>query len=145
MKTAVVFVSLFLYAISLANPVFYFIRSESSGYTSPEVQHGISVLLTAWLGIFFSQFGWFANPPYFLSLLFVWMQHQRIAIAFSALALVVGITNTIWLFHQTLPADEALINKMKLQHLGSGYYFWITALIIPFVWSTVRSFYSKPR
>ncbi|MGG6268006.1 hypothetical protein ACQ4M3_15555 [Leptolyngbya sp. AN03gr2] len=143
MKTAVVFVSLLLYGISLANPVFYFVDTKIP-ISEPDIYSGILVLFIGWLGALMLQFGWYANIPYLMSLVFVLMRKQESAIVYSAAALFIGITNTIWLFYQRIPGGAGNTD-MRLQHLERGYYFWITALIIPFVWSAFRYLYSKPR
>lgn len=142
MKNLPIFVSLLLFALSLANPAFYFIKSfPSSGSSagSPAVWDGITVLLVGWLGLFFSQFGWFANPLYGLSLYFVWTGRWRSAIVSSGIAIVIAASNTVLLFRQTLWGDEAGVAKLNLHHLERGYYFWAIALSIPFVWSTVQA------
>lgn len=151
MKNLPIFASLFLYALSLASPVFYFIETYSSDppYTyhapHPEIWDGLNVLGVGWLGFFFGQWGWYANPFYYLSLFFLlnwrWLQTiaiKTVALYLSATALYIGVTNTMLLFHQSFSTNEGGVGKLNLQHLERGYYFWVVALVIPFIWSIIE-------
>lgn len=155
MKNLPIFASLFLYVLSLASPIFYFIETypsdvphNNSHVPHPEIWDGLTVLAEGWLGCLFNQWGWYANPFYYLSLFCLlncrWLQQtiatKAVALYLSATALYIAVTNTMLLFHQTLSGYEGGVGvvKLNLQHLEPGYYFWIVALVIPFVWSIIE-------
>ncbi|WP_088892124.1 hypothetical protein [Leptolyngbya ohadii] len=145
MQRLPVFASLFLYALSLASPAFRFVKTFSTsaaGAGTPDIWNGLTVLLLGWLGFFFLQFGWAANPWYLLSLCWFWTDRWRGAAVMSGIALVFA-ANTLLLFRQTLPADEAGVGKLNLERLEVGFFFWISALLIPFVWSAVQLWRSQ--
>ena len=148
MKQFPILISLILYVLSLFSPAFLFIRSfpsSGSSTVSPQVMNGFSILLMGWIGCFFNQFGWFANPLYGLSLYLLWQRRSQAAAVSSAGAIIIAAINTLLLFGQTLPADEAGVGKLTLHHLERGYYFWALALLIPLVASIILGWRSRLR
>ena len=119
------FIALMCFSISLFLPVFF---------TSAEDIYGFWVLVTGWMGLAFFQVAWYANPLNLLVLLLV-NEHPRIAFLLSLLALLVASCS--FLFYE-IPTG---INyeKVFIQELGLGFYFWYIAHIL-ILSSTLLSF-----
>lgn len=126
MKYLPILARLFLYALSLASPAFSFVKTfppynSSTGSPNIEVMDGLTVLLIGWLGCLIWQFGWLANPIYYLSLYCLWAEHWKVIIATNGLAIVVlehSNRLVLALFHQTetLPQDTSWLSLCR-QHL----------------------------
>ena len=142
MKNLPIFISLFLYMLSLAIPNFLFSETHylMNGYSapSPTALRGLTVLLVGWFWLIALQFIWFANPLYYLSLYFLWASRWHAAIASSGAAIAIALVSTLLLFRQPVPTDVMFFTNLSLQRLELGYYLWTISLLIPFVWSTVQ-------
>jgi hypothetical protein len=123
-RLVVLFISMGLFLIACASPALAFKRTSSD----MEVWPGFQVLMMGWLGLLFKQIAWYANPVMVLSLIFLlcrrWLAATVIALAALALA-----ANTLVLFSTELPADEANVNKLRLEYLGPGFYSWVASIV----------------
>uniref|UniRef100_B8HZP2 Uncharacterized protein n=1 Tax=Cyanothece sp. (strain PCC 7425 / ATCC 29141) TaxID=395961 RepID=B8HZP2_CYAP4 len=123
-------ISLILYGLSLAFPAFEFLHSRGPRI---EVWPGWQVLFMGWLGIFFYQVGWYANPLYIISIGLWWGRVWKGVAVLGTIAIVLGL-NTFFLFYQRVYADGAGAT-LQLQSLKIGFYFWIVSISIPALWS----------
>jgi hypothetical protein len=110
-------VALLLYAISLTMPAFV-IRSEGP---FDEMRYGYEILLLGWLGLFVGQMAWSANLLLPAILLAIHFRHPRAAAGLAAIAAAIGLQA---LLVDRLPRNEAGVNDLVVDHLGSGFYLW---------------------
>lgn len=130
MMPSPILLSLVLYGLSLAVPAFEFVQPYNRGL---ENWYGWKVLLMGWLGVFFYQFGWLANPLYIVNLGLLAKRLWRPTTILGIVTLAVGL-NTLFLFNQKVPYDGSGATA-QLKSLQIGFYFWIVSLSIPFLWS----------
>lgn len=121
---AVLFTFLALYLIACACPALTFRRNAGD----IEVWPGFQVLAVGWLGLLYEQFAWYANPVMVLSFIFLLFRRWPTTAVIALVALAIA-ANTLRLFSQEFPADEAGVNKIRLEHLGIGFYFWVASLL----------------
>lgn len=124
MQLGVLLLSLFIYLVACVTPA---LRFDSSNGDDPMI--GFNLLLIGWMAVFYGQFGWFANPLLALALLLFLFKRWLLTLILVILTLAVA-ANTLTLYGQTLPADEAGVNKMELVSLGVGFYLWIASMVI---------------
>jgi hypothetical protein len=97
-------------------------------YTSAEDIRGFWILITGWMGLFFFQLAWYANPLNILAFLLV-LRHPRLSVLLSLVALF--LASETFLFYE-IPTG---INQEKLYitELGLGFYFWYFAQVMFFI------------
>lgn len=118
------------YVLSLALPALHFeFRQPLRGY---------SVLGSGWLGILTFDFAWFANPVYFLSLLFYGSRYYVVSLAGSGISIGLGLLTLVtkeWWFHEGAPS--------KITALGTAYYVWLASFGVLLLVSAVGALVSK--
>lgn len=94
-----------------------------------ELKSGYELLLLGWLAVFAGQFAWFANPLLAGSLVCLGLKRSTSAAILAVLALVFA-AQTLVLFGQTLPADEANVSQLALKRLAAGFAMWIGSIFL---------------
>jgi hypothetical protein len=121
----VIFTGLAFFLIACASPALVFITTGGS----TEVWEGAKVLGLGWMGMLVGQIAWCANPVMVLSLIFLLFRRWLAAAILTLVALAIA-ANTLLLFSQEIPVDEASTSKLRLEHLGIGFYFWVASMIV---------------
>ncbi len=124
MQFGVLLLSLFIYLLACATPALLF---DISNNDDPMI--GFNLLFIGWMAVFYGQFGWFANPLLALAMLLFLFKRWLVTLILVILTLAVA-ANTLTLYEQALPADEAGTNTMELVGLGVGFYLWIASMAI---------------
>ena len=97
---------------------------------------GFVILGMGFLGFFFGTIAWFANPLGLLAFLAARIAFHKTGLALSVLAFIVGFDafgfREKWL-------DEGGVNKIRVDHLGPGYYVWEASLAILAAYCLVRA------
>ena len=118
-----VIVSLALYAAACALPALRFTYDNGELQTTP----GFAAALMGWTAMFVLNFGWLANVAYFPGLLLFLAGYWTAALACGITALLLAL-QSLMLFGDIIPADEANVRKMSLTGLEPGFYAWIAAI-----------------
>lgn len=120
------------YVLACACPALIFRRSSSE----IEIWSGFRVLTIGWLGLLVGQIAWYANPVIALSLLFVLLRRWVLTLVVSGVSLLIA-ANTLLLFFKELPADEGNVVKLRLEHVGFGFFFWLASILAIAVGSVI--------
>ena len=98
---------------------------------------GLEILRQGWQGTRLGIWAWYANPLFLLAVLFAGARYVRIAVAFSALAIGIGLTS----FRASVTAAVAGSPLPEYQ-FSSGFYLWLASQLALFLfclgWSVVR-------
>jgi hypothetical protein len=121
--TAVLLGSLLLFGLACILPSLQLTAQPDS------VWPGFALLLMGWLGFFIFQFGWTANLPYALGLLFLLLRKPLLAFLAFGLAVCLSL-NTLLMFSQTIPANESTMEGDPLYALLPGFYVWLAAMLV---------------
>lgn len=116
--------SIFFFAVACATPALKFTPNQSDD----GLMYGLWVLAIGWMGILVDQYGWLANLLLGLSYLLLIFRLWLPALIVNLFTLFVA-AQTLTLFGQELPADESNVNKMTLEYLGVGFYFWLLSIL----------------
>ncbi|MCW5935912.1 MAG: hypothetical protein KIT11_01210 [Fimbriimonadaceae bacterium] len=119
-RTRVLLVSVALFLASCALPCLHWQNGDS--------MFGWEVLLLGWMGVLYGQLAWFANPLYALAMLCSVLSRGRWVTLLSLGCVFVGLL-TVTLFFTELPADEANVNKLRLQSLGPAAWLWMGSFL----------------
>ena len=120
----VVVVSLTFFVASLFMPVLIFEKE-------PPVM-GIKVLGWGWWGLLTFDFPWFANPAYFLALLFIILKKYRVAQISVLIAIGLGALSFFvheWYFNEG--------GGTPVVRLGHAFYFWMASFVVLLIGTTV--------
>jgi hypothetical protein len=120
-------VALLLYAISLTMPAFV-IHADGP---LDEVRYGYEILFLGWLGLFIGQMAWYANLLLPAILLAIHFRRPQAAAVLTAIAIAVGLQA---LLVDRLPRNEAGVNDLVVDHLGSGFYLWEFSFMLIFAY-----------
>jgi hypothetical protein len=115
--------ALLLYAISLTMPAFVI----HADLPFDEVQYGYEILALGWLGLFIGQMAWYANLLLPAILLAIHFRRYQTAAGLAAIASVVGLQA---LMVSRLPRNEAGVDDLVVDHLGSGFYLWEISFVL---------------
>ncbi len=116
-----IWISSGLYLVSLTLPGFI-LKYDWDVSFNDNIWYGYNILAMGGLGIFVGQYAWYANPLFFLALLFIFFKLYRAATITSLLCFLVGI-NAI--FFEKFPKNEgSSTDNYIIDHLGLGYYVW---------------------
>lgn len=137
-RLAILFTGLAFFLIACACPALLF---RHTGGTI-DVWEGGKALGLGWMGLLVGQFAWCANPVMVLSLIFLLFRRWLAATILALVALAIA-ANTLLLFSQEIPADEANTYKLRLEHLGIGFYFWVASMIIVVVGAFILRQHSR--
>lgn len=111
---------------------------QISLFTSGSDIRGFWLLIMGWIGLFFFQFAWFANPLNLLALLLL-ENKPKTSLFLSFLAIGFAM-HSIQL--EELPID--LKNeKVYIKELGLGFYFWFIAQILFFAIILFENIYKR--
>jgi hypothetical protein len=126
---AIVALALAAYVAACAVPALRFELPERAS-ESPQIMKGFEVALLGWQAIFVGNFGWVANPLLFVSLPLILMRRWRMAAVCATLGLLFAL-HSLMLLGQRIIADEGGVTHMMLSRLYSGFYLWLTSILIP--------------
>lgn len=114
------------YVLACVSPALSFFTSGGG-----RIDSGFALLLIGWLGIFYYQFAWFANPIFFLSWLFFFSRRWLATLICVVIAMGVAL-NTLFLFDLTIPADDvnSPLHSFHLTAINAGFYFGIASMLI---------------
>lgn len=107
---------------------------------SEQPMPGGGLLFIGWMGIVAGQFAWFANPIYALALLLIAFRKWVPATLTAAIALLVAL-DTLMMFVQEVPTDEAGVNSGRMSSLQIGFFLWIAsiaAVVLGATWLAFR-------
>jgi hypothetical protein len=135
-RLALVGASLLLFVIACATPAVYF------DSTSHEPWPGVMTLILGAFGLFTGQFAWLANPFYAIALVLVLVRQWIAAATVAAIALLVALTSLL-LLGETVPLDEAGVNKATVTGFGPGFYVWLASILLVAVGSLTLRFYER--
>jgi hypothetical protein len=127
-RLAIIALALTAYIAACAAPALRFELLERAS-ESPQIMRGFEAALLGWQAIFVGNFGWVANPVLFLSLLFILMGHWRTAAVCATLGLFVAL-HSLMLVGKRIIADEGGVTHMVLSEMYSGFYLWLTSILI---------------
>lgn len=90
---------------------------------------GWEALLFGWMGVFYGQFAWLANPLYLVALLGSIFGRGRWVTVVSLACVFLGLF-TVTLFFAGVPADGSNVNQLRLQTLGPGAWLWMASFLL---------------
>jgi hypothetical protein len=125
---AIIALALAAYIAACAVPAMRFDLIERPS-ESPQVMKGFEAALLGWQALFVGNFGWIANPLFFLSLLFILMRRWKIAAACATLALLFAL-HSLLLIGKRIIADEGGVTHMVLSRMYGGFYLWLASILI---------------
>jgi len=122
--------SLLLFIVACALPAVVF-RTFSGGVPDGDDKSsaGIVLLLIGGLGIFAGQFAWLANFPLAVSWFTLLFRAYRLSFVFALLAALIAL-DTLALYSNSIPADEAGTREQFLIHLQAGFFLWLAAMLL---------------
>jgi hypothetical protein len=123
-RWAVCGISLSLFLAACAAPAIYMQRDNGDVYAT----FGYKILPVGWLGILVGQFAWFANFALLGSWICTLCQWRIPATLFAAIALLIAV-DTLDLYVHPPFAGVRGVNHEHLNHLGWGFYFWISSML----------------
>jgi hypothetical protein len=129
-RLAITGVSLLLLVVACATPALVFRRNG----TDDETWFGIHALAFGWMGVLIGQLAWFANIVAPIAVLCMLFRRWIVASVLTLIALVLA-ANTLLLFAQEIPADEAGVNKLVFEYPHVGFVFWIASIFVVLVGS----------
>jgi hypothetical protein len=115
-----------LFIVACATPGLYLTSTNAP----PDHWLGVHILVIGWTAFFVGQFAWLANCLLLAAVVLFILRRWMLTIVILLLALPVA-GQTLMLFGQDLPADEAGVNRMQVTAVGIGFYFWIASLVVP--------------
>jgi hypothetical protein len=118
--------AILLYAAACATPALRFEQIENAA-RGPTIIKGYEAALLGWQALFVGNFGWIANLPLAVSLVFVLSGSWRPAAVCSGIALLLAL-DTLLLLGDRIKADESGLNHMVLGGLQLGFYLWIASM-----------------
>lgn len=121
-RLTVVGASAALYLVACATPALVFSGRGTVTW------FGFEALAMGWLGIFFSQFAWLANPLLPFAWLLVLFRRWTGAVVTTAVALLVAAT-TFMLYGAEIPGDEGGVTKLYFEYPHVGFAFWILSMV----------------
>lgn len=111
---------------------------QVSLYTSGSDIRGFWILIMGWIGLFFLQVAWFANPLNLLALLLL-VNKPKTSLFLSFLAIGFA-AHSVQLAE--IPID--LKNeKIYIKELGLGFYFWFIAQVLFFAIVLFENIYKR--
>lgn len=113
-----------LFATACSLPALHFIKDGKEPLAYP----GSALLLLGALATLVGNFAWIANAFYASSLTALIARRWGLATIMATIALAFA-SLTFQLFGQEIPFDQAGDNKVKLESLGPGFYFWVASMI----------------
>ncbi|XXF79349.1 hypothetical protein P2318_06240 [Myxococcaceae bacterium GXIMD 01537] len=118
--------SLVLFIIACATPAMVCFKTSSGG---DETMFGFVLLLLGWLGVVDMNFGWFANPPLALALLFLALRKFTVSAVLSGLALLIALSSLSWYIHP-MSADEGGVGRLILKYPHVGFFCWVGSILV---------------
>jgi hypothetical protein len=104
------------------------------------VMNGAELLVRGWEGITRGVLAWYANPAFAVAFALTWLRRDRAAAAVSALALLLAATTA------AVEATLALqMSRVPALVLLPGFYVWLAAVVVLFVWSSLRAYLPRRR
>jgi hypothetical protein len=118
------------------------IRQQCVGYDTPLVSsdRGYNLLLEGIFGMLLGIFSWFSNVLILLALLFACQKQFKPGMVFSSLAILLALQS--YAFHEK-PLDEGVVKSLTVDHLGSGFYFWILSFILLLLYCVLKPKHEK--
>jgi hypothetical protein len=129
-----------LYLAACAVPALQFEQIENAA-RGPTIMKGYEAALLGWQALFAGNFGWLANLPFAIGLVFVLTGSWRPAAVCCGIALLLAL-DSLLLMGDRIKADESGLNHMVLNRLHPGFYLWvasIAAALIGSIWRRRRS------
>lgn len=117
----------FLYSVACALPALHL-----SGRR--DVWSGVEVMVIGPLGLRLGQFGWLANIAALIALRCVMTGRTRFTMIFTAIAMALALHAPFLIGREIALGDEPF-NTVRVISLGSGYYVWVAALLLPLVFA----------
>lgn len=111
---------------------------QISIFTSGENIQGYWILLMGWLGIFFFQVAWFANP---LNLLALLLSSKKPLTSLILSATAIGLASQSFSFFE-IPTGLST-NKIYIKELGLGFYLWFLAHCLFFLSTFIKVINNK--
>jgi hypothetical protein len=127
-RLVVIVLALTAYIAACAMPALRFELLERTR-EPPQIMRGFEAALLGWQAIFVGNFGWLANPLFFLSLPLILMRRWGSAAVCATLGLLFGL-HSLMLLGQRIIADEGGVTHMALSRVYLGFYLWIAGLLI---------------
>ena len=120
--------ALLLYAGACATPALQFEQIENAA-RGPTIMKGYEAALLGWQAFFVGNFGWLANLPFLVGLIFVLTGSLRPAAVCSGIALLLAL-DSLLLIGKRIIADEGGVTHMVLSRLHIGFYLWVSSILI---------------
>lgn len=104
-----------------------------------DTMNGLLVLQIGWLGPLAAEFGWFGNISLMILLIrMLWARKPtRLDLALAGASVAAAIDAMFW---REMYFDSG---SKPIQAFGAGYYVWLSAILIPSLWTIWRRFQSK--
>jgi hypothetical protein len=118
--------ALLLYLAACAMPALEFEQIENLA-RGPAIMKGYETALLGWQALFAGNFGWLANLPFAIGLVFVLTGSWRPAAVCCGIALLLAL-DSLLLMGERIKADESGLNHMVLSRLYPGFYLWLTSI-----------------
>lgn len=112
----------FVFVLSVGISLFFVSLFCSAFYTNNEILKGYWILSLGWLGLFFFQLAWLANPLNLIAILLI-KQNPFVSFLLSGLALLLA-TQSFLLFELPTGIQQ---EKIFIKELGGGFYLWYLA------------------
>lgn len=124
MSTGIIYwAALATYALSLVLPGFV----TQSDDPSSANWLGYFILGIGWLGMFASQFAWYANLLFLAAAIAARFKGPAVGAGLAALAFALGLQS--FMFHD-FPLDEGGARTAVVDHLANGFYVWELSFLL---------------
>jgi hypothetical protein len=107
----------------------------------PTLVKGYEAALLGWQALFAGNFGWLANLPFAIGLVFLLTGSSRPAAVCCSIALLLAL-DSLLLIGERIKADESGLNHMVLSRLHPGFYLWVGSIaagLIGSIWLRRRA------
>jgi hypothetical protein len=112
-----------VYGIACALPAFYLTGRR-------DLWSGMEVMVIGPCALRFGQLGWLANLTALAALRCVMKGRPRMAVFLTAASVGLGL-HVLSLPGKVIPLGPEEFNEVRIVSIGSGYYVWMAALLIP--------------
>lgn len=128
-----------LFGLACVLPALEFRRNEDG----TEIWAGGIALFNGILGLLMGHVAWLANPLLALGAFSLFHRHRTGAVICAVLALLFSL-DTFQLFYETVPGDEAGVNKLYLRQLREGTFCWMGSMVAILIGGIVCEAKPKP-
>jgi hypothetical protein len=135
-RLAVIAASLLVYVVACFVPTVYFDKPGQEPWP------GLMTFILGAFALFEGYFAWLANPLLGVALLLLIFRQWVATAVVAGLAFLIAL-DALRVLGDTVPLDEAGVNKAVATGLGPGFYLWLASMLVPLAGALVLRTYER--